>query len=557
MRVTASSEFAPASKATIQPVARQRVTGRPIRRRWLSVVLWGLGVVAAFTCYLRLAETRAVNSDGAAQALQAWDMLHGNLLLHGWALTDITMYTTELPEYMLVELVRGLNTDVVHVAAAVTYTLVVVLAALVAKGHATGRAALVRVLITVGIMFVPQLAEGINILISSPDHIGTSVPLLLLWLVIDRAGPRWYVPVVATVVLAWATFADSLVLLIGVLPLALVCAVRVMRAVGVRGQSFTAQWYELGLGGGALVGGGAAWLALHHIPGSAFTLTPTSARIPAPPDMLAHHVNVAAQGLLLLGGADFFGQPFGFASAVMVLHLVGVALAALGVLVALAQFARGKDLIDDVLVSAVIFNVIAYALSTLAIAVYASREFDPVLPFAAVLAGRVLADRVLKVRFLPAVLLVVLAGYLGGLGYELAQPPVPAQNQQLASWLEQHHLDRGLSGYWESSIVTLATNEQVRILQLRISGQRVAPYVSEANVTWFDSRHNTANFVVLAPTIAEDPGFNGRRQPEYGGFADKPAVFATFGRPARVYHDGPYQILVYNKNLLTDLAPVR
>jgi hypothetical protein len=49
----------------------------------------------------------------------------------------VPFYTTELPEYMLVEMVRGLNADAVHVAAALTYTLLVLLAAILAKGHAT------------------------------------------------------------------------------------------------------------------------------------------------------------------------------------------------------------------------------------------------------------------------------------------------------------------------------------------------------------------------------------------------------------------------------------
>jgi hypothetical protein len=510
-------------------------------------------VVVAFACYLRLAETRAVNSDGAGQALQAWDMLHGNLLLHGWQLIDITMYTTELPEYMAVELARGLSTDVVHVAAAITYTLVLLLAALLAKGNATGRAALVRVLITVGIMVAPQLAQGINILISSPDHFGTSVPLLVLWLILDRARPRWYVPVVAAVVLGLATFADSLVLLIGVLPLALVCAVRIMRAVGAAGQPIRAQWYELSLGAGALVGGGAAWLALHHLPAGAFGLQPTNARTIASLGELPHHLSLTVQGLLLLGGADFVGQPFGVASAVMVLHLVGVALAALGVVAALVQFSRGRDLVDDVLVSAVVFNVAAYVLSTLVVAVFGTREFDPVLPFAAVLAGRLLAGRVLAVRFLPAVLLVVLAGYLGGLGYELAQPSVPSQNQRLATWLAAHHLDRGLSGYWQSNVVTLATQEHVRVLPLKLvqRGAFFGPYYWEVKRTWFDPRLNTANFVVLAPASTE-PAL-GTKEPEYSGFTDEAAVFSTFGLPGRDYRVGPYQILVYDKNLLTDL----
>ncbi len=79
-----------------------------------------------------------VQSDGAAMVLESWAMLHGNLLLHGWQLADVSFYTTELPEYMLVELVRGLNPDVVRICAALTYTLLVVLAAAVAHG-ASGR----------------------------------------------------------------------------------------------------------------------------------------------------------------------------------------------------------------------------------------------------------------------------------------------------------------------------------------------------------------------------------------------------------------------------------
>ena len=105
-------------------------------RTWAVAAVWVIGVIAAFASYLQLARTRAVNSDGASNALQAWDMLHGNLLLHGWSLSDVSFYTTELPQYMLVEFLRGLNEDVVHAAAAMTYTLATLLAALLAKGTA-------------------------------------------------------------------------------------------------------------------------------------------------------------------------------------------------------------------------------------------------------------------------------------------------------------------------------------------------------------------------------------------------------------------------------------
>src|SRR5215469_13548659 len=69
------------------------------RRQWRTVLLWLLCVIIVFLCFLRVGSTRAVDSDGAAQALQAWDMLHGNLLLRGWRLSDVSFYTTELPQY--------------------------------------------------------------------------------------------------------------------------------------------------------------------------------------------------------------------------------------------------------------------------------------------------------------------------------------------------------------------------------------------------------------------------------------------------------------------------
>src|SRR5579859_2913188 len=105
-----------------------------------------LAVVGAalFVAYLGEARAYPVNSDGAGNALQAWDMLHGNLLLHGWWLSDVSFYTTELPEYMLGVKIAGLHPGVVPLCAAFTYTLLVMLTALVAKGQAKGREGIIR-----------------------------------------------------------------------------------------------------------------------------------------------------------------------------------------------------------------------------------------------------------------------------------------------------------------------------------------------------------------------------------------------------------------------------
>src|SRR5580693_1755648 len=143
-------------------------------QRLAGPALFTAAAIVAFACYLRMSLTVPVNSDGASNALQAWDMLHGNPLLHGWWLSDVSFYTTELPEYMLVELAHGLNADVVHVAAALTYTILVLLGAFLAKGRATGREAAVRVALAGGIMLAPQPGAAAQILLLSPDHVGST-----------------------------------------------------------------------------------------------------------------------------------------------------------------------------------------------------------------------------------------------------------------------------------------------------------------------------------------------------------------------------------------------
>ncbi len=545
-------------------------------RRWGTAAVWALGVIAAFACYLLLARTRAVNSDGASNALQAWDMLHGNPLLRGWSLSDVSFYATELPQYMLVELVRGLNQDVVHVAAAMTYTLAVLLAALLARGDATGRQALVRVLITVGIMLAPQLASGVNILLSSPDHIGTSVPVMLAWLILDRAEgsrtprdrgdpsprtPLGYVPVVVGLLLGWAEVADMLALYIGVLSLAGVCAVNAVRAVMAERKPLASQWYPAALAAAAAAGAAAAVLALHVIHASGGFYMPVPGTHLADGKILVHNLGIAAQGLLLLGGADFLGLPVTASAGFIVLHVVGVGLAAWGTCLAALRFLRDRDLAAQLLVTGVAVNLAIYVLSNKSAGVTQTREIAPVLPFAAALAGRLLGPRLLgprllgprllagrlkaAVRFgLAPVLAVAGAGYLAGLAREISQPPAPAQNSALASWLEARHLRTGLSVYWESNIVTLTSGDLVQVRTVNVSARgRITPSVLEAKAQWYDPGRGAATFVVFFPGV-----------PGYRGFTQEGAVLAAFGRPARTYHVGAYTVLVWHGNLLRKLG---
>jgi len=536
--------------------------GRRWVRRWVRRLLvggaWTVAVAAAFAVYLRLAGTRAVNSDGASTALAAWDLLHGNLLLRGWSLPDANFSTTEVPQYALVELAVGLGQNVVHIAAAMTYALVLLLVALVAKGTAAGREAAARIAIGVGIMLAPQLASGVNVLVSSPDHFGTSAPLLLILLIIDRVRrPRWWAPVIVSLLLAWAQLADSVVLLAAVIPLAVVCAFRVARSQ----QRLAARWYEIALAGGAVAGFALAQLAyrvIHAVGG--YTERPLGT-LPAPlGEIFSHNLPIAAECLLLLPGADFLGLTAGAGTLFVALHLVGVAVAAAAIVLGGWRFGRRQanpagGLTGQLLVAGILINFAAFVATAHVFDVTSAREIAPVLPFAAALAGRELgpylgAARVragrLRGRWLRragvAALGLVLAGYLAGLGLELTAPTAPPQDAQLTAWLESHPIGAGLSGYWEANVVTLTSGGRVAVRPLTIAGNRIVPTGGQIKADWFSPARSLVDFVVLFPGVSG-----------YPGFGDRQAVLATFGKPGRVYQVGQYTILWWPKNLLADL----
>jgi len=109
------------------------------RLAWVTATV--VVCLVLFWCYLRQAQTYQLNADPAGQALQAWDMLHGNLLLRGWWLGDVSFYTVELPLNMIIEMIVGLRPVEISILAALIYTAVVLLTRCWPRAaHAAGKA---------------------------------------------------------------------------------------------------------------------------------------------------------------------------------------------------------------------------------------------------------------------------------------------------------------------------------------------------------------------------------------------------------------------------------
>jgi len=526
-----------ASPAHARPAA-------PWSRRWAWPVLFAAAGLALFAAYLRQAQTVPVMSDGASNALQAWDLLHGNVLLRGWTMSDVSFYTTEIPQYMLVVLAHGMNADVVHIAAAVSYTLLVLGAALLARGHASGREGVVRMVVAAGIMLAPSLGTGTVTLLSNPDHTGTTVPMLVIWLILDRdpqSRPRAWVPVAVTALLAWVQVGDPLVLYEGVVPLVVVCAIRMVRRRGRLADN----WYELALAGGAIVSAGVASLALkliHRLGG--FAVRPPSVAL-AHVAHLPANVWVAVQSVLLLFGADFSGQQNGAHIGIALVHLAGVALAAWAFGRALRRFGS-QDLVVQVLTVTLIVLLAAYVVRGNPNVAGSAHEIAAVLPVGAVLAGRLLAGTLARGRLLIPALALVLGCYAGIEVHNTIQQRPSDPNAQVAAWLAAHHLSYGLADYWNANAMTVDSGNQVRVRYVSRIGDKLVQRPWESESSWYDPAQHDATFLVTpGPASVCSPGTP-------AGW--EAAARATFGPPSGTYRVAGFTILVWPKNLLEDLA---
>ena len=513
-------------------------------------VLFAVVVAAAgiflFFCYLRLSKTFLLDSDGAGNALQAWDMLHGNLLLRGWTLSDVSFYTTELPEYMLVELVHGLNANVVHIGAALTYTLLVVLVALLAKGRSTGRRAALRMMVAAGIMISPQLGYGVWVLMAQPDHTGTSVPVLLAWLLVDRGGRRWWVPLTTAVLLAAAYVADETALVIGVLPLLVIVGWRLYQRVYQQRPADTELklWpelarvrYELSLiaaGLVALVAGLVVPTLIRHSGG--YSLLPVPHTLTQSGDMVPH-IWGTISGATWLFGANIFGLTLSLSTGLVALHLVGFGLAAWALCAGVRRFV-GDDLVSALLTLGALLAIVAYLLYP---ENAGPREMSAVLPFSSALVGRLLVDRLAAARLKP-VIAVVLCLYVVTLGINVTSAPEATDFRPLASWLSDHGLRYGLASYGYASSVTLAAGNRVQIrpVEAPAGTPQLYPRLWEADKSWYNPALHYANFVLSGP--ASGPS---------GAGLPLGQVLHDFGPPARRYRVDGVSVLVWNYNLLT------
>jgi len=567
---------------------------------WLPALL--LASAGLFALYLCQSRAAPFSSDGAANVLQGRAMVTGNPLLRGWWTSDVSFYTTELPEYALVTAIRGLSPDVVHICGALTYTLTVLLAALVARGGtgvgAGGRAGWFRAGIAAAIMLAPSVLGGTEVYLENPDHAGTAVPVLLLFLILGRVGQasgqaggqgggqasgRLALPVVTCLLLALAQVGDQLTLVAATVPLAAVCAHRMLQARRLKcGERRRAGIFADGtLLAAAVVSVGLAKLAELIIGAlGGFDLRPLGGVALAPPRHVPANARLLWQSLILLFGANNPGtprQPQTIKAHVLLVsmadsHVIGLLLVGAGLAAGVASLLSGRaDRVTQLLVAAIVAVLAAGACTTVLRSLSNAHEVAILLPLGAALAGRVLPDAVRlrparprltpgsrvaspsrpsprgrRVSIAPLALGAWLAVGVAELCYAAAWPATPPPQRAVAAWLVSQHERAGLAGYWQADATTVTSGGLVLVAPIVIPATSKAPVEAavdrwESSAAWYQPAKRDATFVIAVT----GPGAPAGLSPA--------AVRASFGPPAAEHKVGQDLIMLYRYNLLTRL----
>jgi hypothetical protein len=494
----------------------------------LGAAAWIVGCIALFACYLRISFTGHVSSDGANNALQAWDMLHGHLLLHGWILGDATYYTLELPLLALTEIFFGLQELTSHVASALTYLIVTVIAVAIALTDSRGLARVARYgVVVVVLTAIFHLESNTPYLLGAPDHTGTSAFLLVCFLLIDRV-PAWrYTPPLLLAILCAGQIGDATVRYVAVPAVVVVCVYRVVAARKIRtGDAANA----LAAVASVPLTAAVRALMLHF---GAYQMIAPRTEI-SPPRQWPHNAALAWHALRVLFGAEAgSGSPSLARNAGYILGIACLLAAAAG-FARVVWIWRTASRAEQLLCAAIVINLSAYVISTMPIP---SNPYEvvAVLPCGAILAARAcVPGRIITP--LRASLATGLAAIAALLPLAIVTPrPAAAQpTAPLRAWLEAHGLTYGLSDYWSSSIVTLESGNRVRVRAVNVDGSQVLPYFWESNSLWYDPARNHPTFVIV----------------DLAGHGLSPSAEQAFGKPARIGHVAHWQILIYQKNLL-------
>ena len=511
-----------------------------------------LGVFAlVWLLYLSSVHSLPPSSDGATVVLEGKAMASGNFMLNHWALSLDSFWLVDVPIYAIAVLIGGVHYQLMNLVPAIEAAAVVVIGAWIAfRGHRSWAGAFAAGTVVV-ILGLPTHAFA-GYLLLGPLHVATTLWCLIAFVALRRSRFGWGW-LLAVVLLAAGLLGDFQALVLGVIPVGLAGVVAALR---------TRRWRAGAPGFAAAVASlviGEAVRRLARVLGT-FTIAPANPRAPFHQMILNIH-HVVTYGAALEGvGSDIFGPP-NVPPIIQAAHAVGLALGVAAIVVGLVSIVRssvtGREsrTLGDLptwnshealwLEDAMLFGLFAgcgtFIWLSLTSSIAFGRYLTSAIIFGTILAGRLVgkigerASNGWPKAALAGAAALVLAGCASTFVSSVTTTAPVQPVSQLARYLEQHHLTRGIGDYWSASIVTVVSSDAVvvRPVTTLAGGEQIGRYLRQSSSTWYGGGFQ---FLVYNAVVPWDD-------------VEAQSALASFGAPKHVAVVGRWHVLTWAHDL--------
>jgi hypothetical protein len=469
-------------------------------RRWARVAIV-IGTLSLFAAYLRISIINPKNSDDASFALQAQDILHGNVLLHGWITGPDVGITTFIPLHVICGMLTPHLADMMYIVPAISYLLLVIVCVAITWVKSEPKYRLLSTLIVLIIVGLPSLYDAGPPFQTGGDHKSTVLLVLVTFYLLSTGYNIW----LAQLPLMLAAVGDPMAIWIGILAVGLVGVLLLDR-----GQIRMA-WHFMISAVGCLLVAKTVIAAIPMLGGFHITQSFLKNTFVAL-DRFPHNIRILFECTLDLFQANPFGRDVvDLGTAVALIHL-GVLIFLIWVAWKIAAIALQEcDTFRLLLLSALILNVLAYVLSTTAFGPGSAR-YLPTLPiFGPILVGlswyKVGVPEKPLWLAIPIVAAAFLIPFVTHLSFPIPEKEEslalgPSDPEQAIEFLEENQLTEGYGGYWSACIFTVLSDGKVKVRQvgagedgklLRLDWYSARRWYDMKNARFLIYRDNTYN----------------------------------------------------------------
>jgi hypothetical protein len=478
-------------------------------------------------------------------------MSNGNVLLNHWALSLDSFWLVDVPIYALAVLIGGVHHQLLNLVPAIEATGVIATGAWIAQRghrHLAGFFAAGTVVVVLGL---PTHAFA-GYLLLGPLHVATTLWCLVAFAAVRRGRFGWGW-LAAVVILAAGMLGDFQTLVLGVIPIGLAGITASLRSRSLRA-------------GAAGVAASLASAVLAEVVRRVARLWGTFAVAPANPRAPFHQMiinlhHVVTYGAALQGvGSDIFGPP-SLSPVVQAAHAVGLALGIVAVALGLGSILRGAItgrepyvsgeadgwkrretvFLEDAMVFGFLLGCGTFVWLSLTSSIAFGRYLTAATIFGAILAGRLVgkiaerAEEIWQRALLTGVALLVVAGCATSFVSSITATAPVQPVSQLASYLEQHHLTKGIGDYWSASIVTVVSSDAVvvRPVSTLAGGQQIGRYLRQSSSSWYGGGFQ---FLVYNAVVPWDD-------------VDGQSAVESFGLPRHTAVVGRWRVLTWAHDL--------